>query len=204
MGVRSWIRRAELLGRIAYGRELVFGADDPKTIPYLEWSIERFPREAEFHMLMAIAFLINRGDEEVAREAARAAELAPTDPVMQVRAGNVLINHGGEEAARDCVARARERVDDDFALITGLVYLEGRLASLDEDFEIAEEKFRWTVAAEPEDAGNAIGLARFLWARGRNREAIEAIDEAEWTVAKDHQRLADLRAQIAGETAAED
>jgi tetratricopeptide (TPR) repeat protein len=204
MGVRSWIRRTELLGRISYARELVFGADDPRTIPYLEWSVERFPKEPEFHMLMAIALMVNRGDEEIAAEAARAAELAPASPAMQVRAGNVLINHGGLEAARDCVARARERVDEDFPLITGLVYLEGRLASNDGEYELAEEKFRWTVATEPERAGNAIGLARFLWARGRIAEAVETLDEAEWAVTEGHQSLADLRAQIVGETAAGD
>jgi thioredoxin-like negative regulator of GroEL len=67
-------------------------------------------------------------------------------------------------------------------------------------YAAAEEKLRWTVAAEPEDPKNAHVLAVFLWAKGRDEEALETIDEATWR-ARPYPLLRDLRAEITGEAA---
>jgi hypothetical protein len=203
MGLKSQIRRVELAGRIEYARQLIFGPDDPKTIPYLEASIRRFPKSADLRMLMADACKISR-PERVTPEAKLAAELAPADLPLQVYAGWRLVHHGELAAAKDCAARVRELAGDDYTPMTDLVRLEGMVMAYEKRFAAAEEKLRWTVATEPENAKNAHVLAAFLWARGRDEEAVTTIDEAMWVADGRHQPLLDLRAAITDETAAGD
>jgi hypothetical protein len=197
MGMKAWIQRAGLLGRIEYSRQLVFGLDDPKTISYLEASIRRFPKSAHLRMLMADACKVPRPDR-VAPEARMACELAPEDLTMQVYAGWMLVHHGEVAAARDCAACVRELAGDDYEPITDLVRLEGMVMAYERKFAAAEEKLRWAVATEPENTKNAHVLAAFLWARGRDEEAVAAIDEAMWNAGGRFQNLLDLRAAITG------
>lgn len=203
MGLKSRIRKVELAARIECSKQLVYGPDDPKAIPYLEASIRRFPEDASLRMLMANACKVSR-PEQVAPEAKMAADLAPTDLTLQVYAGWQLVHHGDVAAARDCAARVRELAGDDYLPITDLIRLEGMVFSYEKDFTAAEEKLRWAVAAEPGNPKNAHVLAAFLWARGRDEEALATIDEAMWNGGDRYPLLFDLRAEITGETATGD
>lgn len=192
----------ELAGRIECSRQLVFGPDDPKAIPYIEASIRRFPKSADLRMLMADACRVSRPDQ-VAPEAKTAAELAPTNLTLQVYAGWRLVHNGEVAAARDCAARVREQAGDDYTPITDLVRLEGIVFAYEKEFEAAEEKLRWAAAEEAENPKNAHVLAAFLWARGRDEEALATIDEAIRN-ARRYSLLHDLRAEITGESAVGD
>lgn len=202
MGLKSRIRQAELAARTEYSKQLVYGPDDPKTIPYLEASIRRFPQVAILRMLMADACKVSR-PEQVAPEAKMAAALAPTDLTLQVYAGWQLVHHGDVAAARDCAARVRELAGDDYVPITDLVRLEGMVLAREKKFIAAEEKLRWTVTTEPENPKNAHVLGAFLWARGRDEEALATIDEA-MRNARRYPLLHDLRAEITGGSASGD
>lgn len=197
MGLKSRIRQVELTARIEYAKQLVYGPDDPKAIPYLEASIRRFPEDADLRMLMADACKVSR-PERVAPEAKMAAELAPVDLVLQVYAGWRLVHHGDLTAARDCVARVREQAGDAYAPITDLIRLEGMVLAYEKQFEAAEGKLRWAVEVEPGNPKNAHVLAVFLWSRGRDEEALVTIDEAMWNGGDRYPRLLDLRAEITG------
>lgn len=142
--------------------------------------------------------------ERVAQEARTAAELAPKDLTLQVYAGWSLVHHGDVEAAWDCAARVRELAGDDYEPITDLVRLEGMVMAYERRLTAAEEKLRWALDTEPENTKNAHVLATFLWASGRDEEAVEVIDEAIWNPGGGSQRLLDLRAAITGETGAGD
>lgn len=203
MGLKARIRQAELAVRIEYSRQLVTGPDDPKTIPYLEASIRRFPESAHLRMLMADACKVVRPGQ-VAQEARAAAELAPKDLTLQVYAAWALVHHEEVEAAWDCAARVRELAGDDYEPITDLVRLEGMAMAYERRFTAAEEKLRWALDTKPQNKKNAHVLAAFLWARGRDEEAVEVIDEAMWNAGGRPQRLLDVRAAITGETGAGD
>lgn len=192
------MRNLQVLVRTEYAKQLVYGPDDPRTIPYLEASIRKFPRSAQIRLLMAEACRVSRPDR-VAPEAKIAADLAPTDLTLQVYAGWLLAHHGDVGAARNCVTRVRELAGDDYAPITDLVRLEGIVLAHERHFAAAEEKLRWAVATEPENTKNAHVLAAFLWATGRNEDAVGAIDEAMWSANGGVQRLLDLRAAITAE-----
>ncbi len=203
MGIKSRIRKVELAARIEYSKQLVYGPDDPKAIPYLEASIRRFPEVASLRMLMADACKVSR-PEQVAPEAKMAADLAPTDLTLQVYAGWQLVHHGDVAAARDCAARVRELAGEDYVPITDLVRLEGMVLAKEKKLTAAEEKLRWAVAVEPTNPKNAHVLAAFLWARGQDEEALATIDEAMWNGGHRYPLLFDLRAEITGETPAGD
>jgi Flp pilus assembly protein TadD len=200
MGLRGRARKFRLEVRLEVARSYVFGPDDHRTIPYLEESIERYPESPELRMMMAIACETNR-PEQVGPEARRAAELAPTNVAMQLRAGHSCAESGEVAAARDCIARVREQIDEGFEQMVELVRLEGTVASREQKLAEAEERFRTALAADPGDAGSAWALARFLWARGHGDEALTVLDEAMWEGGGPKQSLLDLRAHIAGDTA---
>jgi tetratricopeptide (TPR) repeat protein len=195
MSVKAKVRGLELQARVAYAQQLVFGPDHPDAIPYLKASIERFPKSADLRMMMSIACGISR-PEKVAPEAKLAAQLAPLDLPLQVRAGFTLVRNGEVKAAGDCAARVREQAGDDYSPLTDLVRLEALVKAYEGDYDKAEEEFRWAVTSEPENMKNAYSLAEFLWARGRDKEAVAVIDDAMLSVSDGPQALLDLRAQI--------
>jgi Flp pilus assembly protein TadD len=96
-------KQKELAAAIARGRELrELGRDPDQALEFLEEAIQRFPEDHELRLLNATILMALRPDD-VAVEAAKAAELAPDDPATLVRAGHVLLSRD-REAARSCAA----------------------------------------------------------------------------------------------------
>jgi hypothetical protein len=60
------------------------------------------------------SILLASRPNDVAAEAAKAVELGPDDPVIQVRAGHLLRGRGEIDTARACGRRARELAGPDF------------------------------------------------------------------------------------------
>jgi Flp pilus assembly protein TadD len=200
MGLRGRTREFRLEVRVEIAKNLVFGPDDHRAIPYLQESIERYPESANLRMLMAIACETNRPGE-VGPEARRAAALAPTDADLQLNAGFACAEHDEVAGARECISRVRELVDEGFDQMVKLVRLEGTVAARELRLDQAEERYRTALAACRGDAASAWALARFLWADGRGEEALAVIDEAMWEGGGPSQSLLDLRAHIVGDTA---
>lgn len=148
----------------------------PEALEFLEKAIQEFPDDPEIRVSHA-SILLDYRPEDVAAEAARAAELAQDDPATLVRAGHLLISRD-REAARACATRANEVVQPGFVLMSGLMHLDGTLAALDGEDDLAEEKLRSATASDPDNEPWAGQLAVFLAERGRTEDAVEVLDEA--------------------------
>lgn len=144
---------------------------------FLEDAASRFPQSPEFSLLLATVYLEFRPDE-VAAQLGKAAELGSGDPTIQVRAGQMLLDGGDIEAARTCASRAEQSVIDNEFVLAALEGLVGRIAAREGEYAFAEEKLRSALGREPQYDAHAIHLVRFLWARGRNEEALTVIDES--------------------------
>jgi Tfp pilus assembly protein PilF len=168
-------RKRELAAAIERGR-IMRDEGGAKAATFLEDAAVRFPSSAEFPLLLATVYMEVRPDQ-VAAQLEKAAELGSGDPAIQIRAGQMLLDGGDIEAARACALRAERSVDGEFvtAALEGLV---GRIAAREGEYTIAEEKLRSALRREPRYDPHAIHLARFLWARDRNRDALTVIDEA--------------------------
>jgi tetratricopeptide (TPR) repeat protein len=189
-------QKRELHATIERGRTLLMERDET-ALEYIEDAARRFPDSAEIRLLLASALLTSR-PEDVRAQAATAAELGAEDPVIQVRAGDLLLSEGDLEAARVCATRAQETVDGEFILMADLEGLIGRIAARDGDYAVAEEKLRSALRREPEWPSHPIHLARFLWARERNEDALTVIDESLDRV-RDKDHLERLRGEIASD-----
>ncbi len=189
-------RRRERDAAVSRGRELLVEGDHQATFEFLEDAAERFPDDPEIRLLLASINLEYRPDE-VASQALKAAELGAEDPLIQVRAGHLLVSRDAG-AARACAKRARDLAESDFVLMAGLESLEGLLASLNGEDVLAEELLRSAVAREPEFSAYPVDLARFLSNRDRATDAIAAIDEALGRV-REKDGLERMRRQIADE-----
>lgn len=190
-------RRRERAAVVARGRQLFADDDDQATLEFLDDAVARFPEEPEIWVLLASASLQVR-PETVASSATKAVELGADDPSIQVRAGHLLLGRGEIDAARGCAKRARELAQADFVLMAGLEGLEGKLASLDGEYDLAEELLRSAVDREPEYSTYPVDLARFLCNRDRTPEALAVIDESLQRV-RDKDDLERMRIQIASE-----
>ena len=164
--------------------------------------VQRFPEDAEIRLLYASTLLAFRPDDADA-EVEKAVELGWDDPVILVRAGNQLLGSGEFETARNCAARANELVRPGFILEAGLIGLEGRIAAVDGNDDVAEEKLRAAMAKDPDYPMFAINLARFLNSRDRRMEAIATIDDA-LTTCKMNDGLQELRDEILGSAVEDD
>lgn len=172
-------RDRDLTAAIDGGWKLLRAGKDQEAFDYLQNAVQRFPESPEIRMLVATIYReFDFPNEEVAGQLAEAAILGSDDPVIQVRVGHRLLNGGDAEGARTCATRANELVDDEFILTADLEGLIGRIAARDGDYALAEEKLRSALRREPEYTSHWLHLARFLWARARNEEALAVIDEA--------------------------
>ncbi|MBS1860986.1 MAG: tetratricopeptide repeat protein [Actinobacteria bacterium] len=135
-------------------------------------------------------------DEEVAAQMTKAATVGARDPNVQVMAGNRLIDLDHVGAARECVARAQEAAFEGFPLEVDFDGLRGRIAAREGDFAEAEELFRSALTREPQWSTNWTRLARFLWARGRNEEALTVVAEALGRFLEDDDGSAGRRADV--------
>lgn len=188
-------QKKELTAAIARGRELrKLGRDPEQALEFLEEAVQRFPEDPELRLLNATVLLALRPDD-VAAEAAKAAELAPDDPGTLVRAGHLLLGRGDLEEARSCAARASKSAQPDFVLMSGLISLNGLIAARDGEDDLAEERLRLAMKEDPAYSNFAVDLAKFLASRDRQGEAVEVIDEA-LQQAKEKSDLERLRAVI--------
>lgn len=201
MTFRTRKRKKELAAAITRGRELLTADKEREALEFLEETVQQFPEDAEIRLLYASALLPFRPDDVVA-EAEKAVELRPDDPIVLVRAGHQLFSGGEVEAARSCAARANEVAQQGFVLESGLASLDGLLAAIDGEDELAEEKLRRAAVEDPEYSTFAIDLAKFLSERDRQTEAIAVIDNA-LENCRMKEGLKELRDEILG-TGAED
>lgn len=180
MGLRQAWREAKLAAAIERGRRLMREEKDEEYLAFVLQAGRRFPQSAEIQWMVASAMrgVGERSDEEVAAQAAKTAAIGVQDPTIQVRVGYLLIDADDVEAARLCAARAEELAGEDFVLSADLEGLKGRIEAHDGDFAAAEEKFRSVLSREPQWPSNWTQLARFLWARGRNEEALALLAES--------------------------
>jgi|GEM_PF-5236081 len=98
---------------------------------------------------------------------------------------------------------AKDLAPPDFILKSGLVSLEGRLAAIDGEDDLAEEKLRCAVAEDPDYSSFALALAKFLNERDRQSEAIAVIDNA-LENCKMKEGLKELREDILGTSPRDD
>jgi len=195
---RSKKYKRELAAAIDRGWKLIRQGEDQEALEFLEEAVHHFPKSAEIRMLLARVYLDLRPDA-MAAQLTKAAELGFDDPSIQIRAGHRLWNIDDLEGARRCAARACELADEDFKLSADLESLIGHVAASDGEYAFAEEKFRSAVKREPKWSSHWLSLARFLWARGRDEEALTVIDESLTRVKEniDRDLLERLRSEIA-------
>jgi Flp pilus assembly protein TadD len=177
MKLRNRKQRNDLAATILKSRELLVEGRHQENFEILQQAVQRFPEDPEIRLLYATT-LIEFHPEEVASEAAKAVALGPDNASILVRGGSLLLHRGDREAARSCVERAARLAPPDFALAGGLENLEGSLAALAGQDDLAEEKLRGAVGREPGNEPFARNLAVFLAERGRLREGAEVLNEA--------------------------
>jgi tetratricopeptide (TPR) repeat protein len=218
MGLRqdwreAW-RQGTLAAAVERARRLILEDRNEELIAFSKDAARRFPESAELQLMFARGLRRDeRSDADVAAQAAKAATIGARDPSIQVQAGYILIDAGDIEAARQCVARAQESADEHFVFAVDLDGLRGRIAAREGEFAEAEDLFRSVVRREPQWPGNWTQLARFLWARGRNQEALTVIAESLSRLRdendessgrrKDIESAERLQSEIANETPAE-
>lgn len=197
MNIRHRTQKKELAALRKRSGELLVAERHEKNLELLEKAIDRFPDDSEIRLLYATTLLKFR-PSDVARQATTAIELSPDDPAILIRAASLLLNRGEVEAARSAVIRANDLTQPDFALFAGLVNLNGLLAALDGNDELAEEKLRSAVELEPTSPRFARFLTVFLAERGRLEEAVAVLDEALKHV-EDKDYLQDMRTKMTQE-----
>jgi predicted Zn-dependent protease len=190
-------RERELAAAIERGRALIAEEKNREALEILEKAAQDFPESPEVPLMMATVYREFR-PRDASALLTKAAELGSDDPVIQVMVGHRRLNEGDVEAARICAARAEHQVDDEFALMADYDRLVGRIAARDGDYDFAEEKLRSAMRREPHLPTHSLDLARFLWARGRNGEALTAIDQSVEQVSEEVDKilLERLRSEI--------
>lgn len=189
----------ELATAIEYGRHLITEQKYREALEFLEKAARDFPEAAEMPLMLATVYRDTRPGD-IPAQLAKAARLGSDDPVIQVMVGHRLLNEGDIEAARACAARAGDLIHDEFALAADVDRLVGRIAARDGDHVVAEARLRSAFQREPELPTHSLDLARFLWARGRNEDALTVIDESLDRVRNDDRDLLErLRREITDE-----
>jgi Flp pilus assembly protein TadD len=193
-------KQREFAAVIERGRGLIGEGKDQEALEFLDKAARDFPKAAEFPLMLATIYRDSRPDD-VPAQLTKAAELGSDDPVIQVMVGHRLLNEGDVEAARACAARAGDLIDEEFPLTADFDRLIGRIAARDGDDVAAEARLRSAFRREPELPTHSLDLARFLWARGRNEDALAVIDESLDQVSEsDRDLLERLRGEISGDT----
>ena len=196
IGFKDRKKKREAAAAVERGRHLLVAERGQEAFEFAEDAVKRFPESAELRLILASMFLKFQ-PEQVASQAALAAELGADDPGIQVRAGHLMFDRGEVEGARACTRRANELAGPDFIHISGLETLDGLIAALDGEDALAEEKFRSAVERDPAFSSFAFDLAKFLAARDRQDEALAVIDDS-LQQAKDKDDLERLRDEITG------
>jgi Flp pilus assembly protein TadD len=208
--IREGWRQASLAAAVKRTRKLVMEGKGAELASYGQAAADRFPESAELQLMLARGLRqIDRPDFEIAAQATKAATVGARDANIQVQAGFILIDARDVEGARGCVARAEESADEHFIFAVDLDGLKGRVAAVDGEYARAEDLFRSVVLREPQWPENWNQLARFLWARDRDEEALTVLaealnrarDESGLTAGQlgDLEEIERLQAKIAGE-----
>jgi tetratricopeptide (TPR) repeat protein len=177
MKLRARKQKRELVAAVKRGRKLHISGHPEETFEFLDKAVQQFPDDPEIRLLYATILLVFR-PEDVAAEASKAVDLGPDNPLILVRAAHLMLDRGDYEGARSCAARANELAQPGFVLKSGLIGLNGLIAALDGEDDLAEEMLRLAVKEDPAYSNFAVDLAKFLASRGRDDEALEVIDEA--------------------------
>ncbi|HET9154485.1 MAG TPA: hypothetical protein VFN85_10260 [Solirubrobacterales bacterium] len=199
MRLRGRKQGKELAATIKRGQELLASQRRQEAVDFLGEAVQRFPDNPEIRVLHASILLAVR-PSDVAAEATRAIELGADDPLILVRAGQLLLGRGEVEPARSCAARAKSLVQPDFVLMSSLVNLEGLLAAVEGEDALAEEKLRAAWKSDQAFSSLAVDLVQFLANRDRQAEALEVIDDA-LDHANEKAELERLRSEIVGDAA---
>jgi Flp pilus assembly protein TadD len=200
MKLRKKREKREPAATIARARELQRSGRNPEeALEFLEAAVRRYPEDPELRLLYA-TILLAFTPEDVAAEAAKAVELGSDDPIILVRAGHLLLSRGDRETARFCAARTHELARPGFVLMAALVHLDGLLAALVGEDEVAEKNLRSAVASKPGNEQWVRHLAVFLAERGRLQEGAYVLDKA-LKHAKHKEDLVRMRDKMTAEAA---
>jgi predicted Zn-dependent protease len=101
----------------------------------------------------------------------RAQELAPDDPHVAYRAGEVLLTLDYIDEARAAVELATELVDDTFTWPAALAYLRGRILVIDGNLEEGERSLTAAFELDPEQDGLRHLLSRLRAELGDNTDS---------------------------------
>lgn len=153
-------QKREPAAAIDRGRKLHVSGHPEETFEFLQKAIRQFPDDPELRLLYATILLVFK-PEDVAAEASKAVDLSPHDPLILVRAAHLMLHMGNHEGARSYAARANELAQPDFVRISGLISLNGLIAALDGEDDIAEERLRLAMKEEPRYSNFAVNLAKF-------------------------------------------
>lgn len=170
-------QRKELSAAIDHSRKLLMAGRHEENYELLGKAVLQFPGDPEIRLLWATSLLEFRPDD-VAAEALKAVDLDPDNPRILVRAAHLMLNRGAVESARSAAMRANMLAEPNFVLMADLTNLNGLLAALDGEYDVAEDRLRSASEIQPDNGPFAIDLARHLAARGRQEEALAVIDRA--------------------------
>lgn len=185
----------KLAAAIQRGRALIRERKDREALEFVEKTARDFPEAAEIPLMPATVYRDARPDDTYV-QLSKAAELGSDDPVIQVMVGHRFLNEGDVEAGRACADRAGDLIDGDFELAADMDRLVGRIAARDGDDVVAEARLRLAFRREPELPTHS----RFLWARGKDQDALIVIDQSPHHVrGGDRDLLEHLRRDITGE-----
>lgn len=165
-----------------------------ENLEFFEDAVARFPDDPELRLVYGTSLLVTQ-PEEAARQVARAASLAPDDPVLLTRGAGILLSAGYTEEAQSYVGHALDLTPDGFVLEADLINLSGCILALHGEAALAEEALREAIALEPSNGPFVRDLARFLVQRGRLNEALEEVDRA-LGAASDDDDLRDFRREL--------
>lgn len=138
---------------------------------------KRCGRDPDCHLEAALATLEPWPD--LAKEYLRqAVEVAPEDPVILTQAASLSFYHREFESARRWLEAAKRHAPPGFVFENDLVWLEGRLASLRGDDDLALHALSRAFEQDPEGVDVGRALAEFHASRGRPIEGLEVALEA--------------------------
>jgi Flp pilus assembly protein TadD len=153
------------------------------------------PGDTEFCIRYALAVIKDEPDDAL-DHVRKAASLSGGDPGSLARCAAIMYDLGEYEDARRYVRQLIPLADDDFALMTDVVHLIGKLAAEKGNHEVAERYLTEAFEAGPGAQGHARHLAQFLMSQGRSREALDVVTAALTQNPEDRGLLAALRAEL--------
>jgi tetratricopeptide (TPR) repeat protein len=164
-------------------RELVAADRLEENAELLRDAVERFPDDAEVHLLAAAAARSVGAHEEGERLTRRAGELAWDDPHRLTWAASQMLDIGEVDEAQAWIRRIHEIVPDDFEMAADLAHLVGRLAWARGQEKEAEQMLRAAYDLDPDTPAHGQVLEELLERTGvRLRSTLRALRAGEGSV----------------------